>query len=98
MWVSKWFSSIYKTLYHGSGSVKCRYHPHFINETIFRYKARDSFNVTLFSDTHTSKIQYKYTLIRCVGVAKEGNIKRAPALISTTFSQIYNSSHLTIGI
>ena len=43
-------------------------------------KARDSFNVTLLSDTHTLKIQYEYSH-SSVGVAKEGNIKRAPGLI-----------------
>ena len=36
-------------------------------------KARCSFNVTLFSDIHTLKIQD-------VGVAKEGKIKRVPGL------------------
>ena len=28
-------------------------------------KARDSFNVTLLSDTHTLKIQYEYTQTQC---------------------------------
>ena len=43
-------------------------------------KAWGSFNVTLLSDTHTLKIQYEYSH-SSVGVAKEGNIKRAPGLI-----------------
>ena len=44
--------------------------------------ARASFNVTLFIDTRTLKIQYDYTQIQCAGVAREGKIKRAPGLIS----------------
>ena len=41
------------------------------------FNAWSSFNVTLFSDTHTLKIQFEYSSL---GVAKDGNIKRAPGL------------------
>ena len=45
--------------------------------------------VTLFSDTHTLKIQYGYTQIQYMVVANEGNIKRALDLtivLETCFS------------
>ena len=47
---------------------------------------RDSFNVTLFSDTNTLKIQYEYTQIQCVGLAKEGYIKRVSGLMCTVYN------------
>ena len=41
-------------------------------------KAQGSFNVTLFSDTHTLNLSLLILNFQFVGVAKEGNIKRAP--------------------
>ena len=43
-------------------------------------KGTGPYNVTLFSETHTLKNLYEYTEIKCVGVAKECYIKRAPSL------------------
>ena len=46
------------------------------------HKARGSFNVTLFSDTHTLNLIILILNFQCVSVAKEGNIKRATGLIA----------------
>ena len=51
------------------------------------YKPWGSFNVTLFSDIHTLKIKSQFTHIQCVGVAKEGYIKRALGLIIWMYSK-----------
>ena len=47
-----------------------------------RDKPRGSFSVTLFSDTHAFNLSILILYAQCVGVVKEGNIKRALVLIS----------------
>jgi len=45
------------------------------------YNQNNSFNLDLFSDTHTLRIQCEYTWTQCVGGAEEVKIERVILII-----------------